>query len=75
MGLGKISKFFQKIFFPFSGPPMKGNDPPTSILSEFIWNAHVWRRKMPFRTSFYLDLTLTYDVLNVMLGYMKHVKS
>ena len=30
---------------------------------------------MPFSTSFYLNLTLTYDVLNVMLGYMKHVKS
>ena len=30
---------------------------------------------MPFRTSFYLGSTLTYDVLKVMFGGVKHVKS
>ena len=30
---------------------------------------------MPFRMSFYLCSTLTYDVLKVMFGGVKHVKS
>ena len=30
---------------------------------------------MPFRTSFYLGSTLTYDVLKVMFGGLKHVNS
>ena len=37
--------------------------------------ALVWTRKMPFRTSFYLDSTLTYDVLKVMFGGVKQVNS
>ena len=30
---------------------------------------------MPFRTSFYLGSTLTYDVLKVMFGGVKHLNS
>ena len=30
---------------------------------------------MPFRTSFYFNLSLTYNVLKVMFGGVKHVKS
>ena len=40
-----------------------------------MWKGHVWRRKIPFKLSFYLYSTLTYDVLKVMFGGVKHVKS
>ena len=40
VGLRKNSKFF-KIFFSFSGSPMKGNDPPTRIFGESMWKGLV----------------------------------
>ena len=75
MGLRKISKFFKKFFFRFPPPPQRGKDPPTRILRDCMSKALVLTRKIPFRTSFYFNLTLTNDVLNVMFGRVRHVKS
>ena len=74
-GTEKSSKIFKKIFFRYLGPQSGGKDPPTSKASECMCKALVWTRKMPFRTSFYLGSTLTYDVLKVMFGGVKHVNS
>ena len=73
--LEKIQNFSKIFFFRFPAPQWRGTTPPTRIFGEFTWKGLVLWSKLPFRATFYLNLTLTSVVLNLILVCVEHVKS